>query len=85
MAHNHFYDGILYKVEYTEMSQRDYTQRHVYHIETEDEDYPHARKAIASIMEDELGYKQGAIWTEGWYQLMNKRKTFNEKCSACVL
>lgn len=35
----------------------DYTQHQVYHIKTEDENYPHARKAIASIMEDKLGYK----------------------------
>ena len=46
----------------------------MYHIKTEDENYPHARKAIASIMEDELGYKQGAIWNKGLYQLKNDRE-----------
>lgn len=29
------YNGILYKIEYKpELSQKDYTQRHVYHIKT---------------------------------------------------
>lgn len=31
------YNGILYKIEYKpELSQKDYTQRHVYHIKTND-------------------------------------------------
>lgn len=34
------YNGILYKIEYKpELSQKDYTQRHVYHIKTNDKDY----------------------------------------------
>ena len=45
----------------------------VYHIKTEDENYPHARKAIASIMEDALSYKQGEIWDRGLYLIKNKR------------
>lgn len=50
-----FYNGILYQIEYKpELSNNDYTQHKVYHIKTEDENYPHARKAIASIMEDIL-------------------------------
>lgn len=76
MSKQAFYNGILYTIEYKpELSNNDYTQHKVYHIKTDDENYPHAKKAIASIMEDELGYRQGAIWSEGWYQLMNKMCT----------
>lgn len=71
----HFYNGILYQIKYKpELSNNDYTKHKVYHIKTEDESYPHARKAIASIMEDILGYEQGAIWTKGLYQLKNDKK-----------
>ena len=53
-----FYNGILYQIEYQpQLSNNDYTQHKVYHIKTEDENYPHARKAIASIMEDEYHIK----------------------------
>ena len=72
---SHFYNGILYQIEYkSELSNNDYTKHKVYHIKTEDESYPHARKAIASIMEDILGYKQGAIWNKGLYQLKNNKE-----------
>ena len=72
----HFYNGILYQIEYKpELSNNDYTQHRVYHIKTEDESYPHARKAIASIMEDILGYEQGVIWSKGFYQLKNNRES----------
>lgn len=75
MSKQAFYNGILYQIEYQpQLSNSDYTQHHVYHIKTDDENYPHAKKAIASIMEDKLGYRQGAIWSEGWHQLMNKRR-----------
>ena len=75
MTHTEFYDGILYKVEYQKhLSNNDYTAHRVYHIKTDDENYPHARKAIASIMEDILGYEQGAIWNKGLYQLKNDRE-----------
>lgn len=71
----HFYNGILYQIKYKpELSNNDYTKHKVYHIKTEDESYPHARKAIASIMEDILGYEQGAIWNKGLYQLKNNRE-----------
>ena len=74
MTQDHFYNGILYKVEYKpQLSNSDYTQHKVYHIETEDESYPHARRAIESIMADILGYKQDYIWTEGAYNIWNKR------------
>ena len=70
-----FYNGILYQIEYQpQLSNNDYTQHKMYHIKTEDENYPHARKAIVSIMEDELGYKQGEIWSKGLYQLTNDRE-----------
>ena len=69
------YNGMLYQIEYQpQLSNNDYTQHKVYHIKTEDEDYPHAKKAIASVMEDELGYKQGAIWSKGFYQVKNKQE-----------
>ena len=71
----HFYNGILYQIEYKpELSNNDYTKHKVYHIKTEDESYPHARKAIASIMEDILGYEQGAIWNKGLYHFKNERE-----------
>ena len=70
-----FYNGILYTIEYQpKLSNNDYTQHKVYYIKTEDENYPHARKAIASIMEDELGYEQGEIWNKGLYKLKNDRE-----------
>ena len=70
-----FYNGILYQIEYQpQLSNNDYTQHKVYHIKTEDENYPHARKAIASIMEDELGYKQGEIWSSGLYLQKNDKE-----------
>ena len=75
MAQIHFYNGILYKVEYQpQLSNSDYTQHKVYHIETDDENYPHAKKAIASIMENMLGYKQGEIWSKGLWQMKNKQE-----------
>lgn len=75
MSKTAFYDGILYQIEYQpQLSDNYYTQHKVYHIKTDDENYPHAKKAIASIMEDELGYRQGAIWSEGLYQLENDRE-----------
>ena len=75
MSKQAFYNGILYQIEYQpQLSNNDYTQHKVYHIKTEDENYPHARKAIASIMEDELGYKQGEIWDRGLYLIKNKRE-----------
>lgn len=75
MSKTVFYNGILYQIEYqSQLSNRDYTQHKVYHIKTDDEDYPHARKAIASIMEDELGYKQGEIWSKGLRQMKNKQE-----------
>lgn len=43
-------------------------------IKTEDENYPHARKAIASIMEEELGYKQGHLWSVGEYHIKNTQQ-----------
>lgn len=68
MVKEEFYNGILYQIEYKpELSQRDYTQRHVYHIKTNDDNYPHAHKAIKSIMDD-------SSWTEGYYHFINKTK-----------
>lgn len=70
-----FYNGILYQIEYQpQLSNMNYTRHQVYHIKTEDGNYPHARKAIASIMEDRLGYRQGEIWSEGWYSMKNRQE-----------
>lgn len=75
MSAQEFYNGILYTIKYQpKLSNNDYTQHKVYHIKTEDENYNHAKKAIASIMEDELGYEQGEIWNKGLYQLKNDRE-----------
>ena len=75
MSTQAFYNGILYTIEYQpKLSNNDYTQHKVYYIKTEDEDYTHAKRAIASIMEDELGYEQGEIWNKGLYQLKNDRE-----------
>jgi len=72
MGKQAFYNGILYQIEYQpQLSNNDYTQHKVYHIKTDDENYPHARKAIASIMEDILGYKQGSTWSKGVWLIAN--------------
>lgn len=61
-----FYNGHMYQSEYKkELSNHDYTQHHVYHIKSDDESYPHAHKAIESLMDD-------GSWTEGYYQHKNK-------------
>ena len=66
MIRNEFYDGILYQIEYKkELSNNDYTQHHVYHIKTEDDNYPHAHKTIRSIMDD-------GSWTEGEWKHKNR-------------
>lgn len=68
MARTEFYNGILYQIEYKpELSNNYYTQHHVYHIKTDDENYPHAHKAIESIMDD-------GSWREGVYQMKNKQE-----------
>ena len=62
------YNGILYKIEYKpELSQKDHTQRHVYHIKTNDKDYPRAHKAIESIMND------GSWEKEEWVMRNNQQ------------
>ncbi len=72
MSKQAFYNGILYQIEYqSELSNNDYTQHKVYHIKTEEENYGKARKAIVSIMEEELGHKQGYLWSEGEYHIKN--------------
>ena len=42
MSKQAFYNGILYQIEYQpQLSNMDYTQHQVYHIKTEDENYPY--------------------------------------------
>lgn len=61
-----FYNGYMYQIEYKrELSNWDYTQHHVYHINTEDINYPHAHKAIESIMND-------GSWTKEYWLHKNK-------------
>ena len=61
-----FYNGYMYQIEYKrELSNWDYTQHHVYYIKTEDMNYPHAHKAIESIMND-------GSWTKGYWLHKNK-------------
>lgn len=44
MSKQAFYNGILYQIEYQpQLSNNDYTQRKVYHIKTEEENYGKAR------------------------------------------
>lgn len=63
-----FYDGIMYQIEYKkELSNSDYTQHQVYHINTEDKSYPHAHKAIESIMND-------GSWTKGYWKFKNSKE-----------
>lgn len=65
---NEFYDGVLYQIEYrSELSQFNYTKKFVYYIKTEDENYPHAHKAIESIMSN-------GSWREGEYIMKNKQQ-----------
>ena len=67
-----FYNGIPYQIEYQpQLSNNDYTQHKVYHIKTKEESYGKSRKAIVSIMENELGYGQGYLWSAGDYYIKN--------------
>lgn len=73
MIENEFYDGILYQVEYRpELSNNDYTQRKVYYIKTDDDNWDHARKAIISIIEDLQSYEQDYLWSDDLYHIKNK-------------
>ena len=48
-----FYNGYMYQIQYMpELSNHDYTQHKVYHIISDDDNYPHAHLAIESIMND---------------------------------
>ena len=68
MIQNEFYDGILYQIEYQKhLSNNDYTQHHVYHVTTEEENYPKAHRAIESIMND-------GSWREGEWKVRNKQQ-----------
>lgn len=70
-----FYNGILYQIEYQpQLSKNDYTQHKVYHIKTGKENYGKSRKAIVSIMEEELGYKQGYLWSVREYHIKNTQQ-----------
>ena len=74
MGEQAFYNGMLYQIEYRpQLSNSDYTQHKVYYIKTKEENYDKAKKAIVSIMEDELGYEQGYLWTSGEYHIKNRR------------
>lgn len=75
MIQNFFYNGILYQIEYKpRLSNNYYTKRKVFHIKTEDTSFPHAKKAIASIIEEYLGYSQGSLWSKGTYEFKNMRE-----------
>ena len=61
MIKSESYNGILYQIEYQpQLSNSDYTQHKVYHIKTDDDNYPHAHKAIESIMDD--GSWRKGVW-----------------------
>lgn len=80
MNKEEFYNGYLYKIEYKpELSQRDYTQKLVYHIKTDDENYPHAHKAIESIMND--GSWRKGVWMTKYEEnpsMSNALHTYHE-------
>ena len=62
------YNGMLYKIEYKpELSQKDYTQRHVYYIKTNDKNYLRAHNAIKSIMND-------GSWERGEWEMWNDQQ-----------
>lgn len=87
MSKQAFYNGILYQIEYQpQLSNSDYTQHKVYHTKTEDENYSHARKAIAPIMEEELGYKQGYLWSIDEYYIFHPyyKFTYDENLDVFV-
>lgn len=61
-----FYNGILYQIEYQkELSNNRYTQKHVYHIKTENINFHNAHTAIESIMDDKS-------WRAGYWKLQNR-------------
>lgn len=69
---NEFYEGILYQIEYKpELSNQDYTKHQVYHIKTDQDNYPKAHKAISSIMDD-------GSWTADMYMMKNKSNPSSE-------
>ena len=75
MSKQAFYNGILYQIEYQpQLSDNDYTQHKVYHIKTEEENYGKLRKAIVFVMEEELKYKQGYLWSVGEYHIKNTQQ-----------
>lgn len=58
MSKQAFYNGILYTIEYQpQLSNLDYTQHQVYHIKTDDENYPHASRLKSYITYLLLTYK----------------------------
>ena len=71
-----FYNGILYKIGYKpELSNPHYyTKKYVYYVKTEDTNYPHAKKAINSIIANLHGYKEDDIWFEGYWKFKNKKE-----------
>ena len=65
-------NGVSYEIEYQpDLSSMWYTECKVYYIRTKDEDYDHAKKIIASIMENFLGHEKQGIWSEELYDLKN--------------
>ena len=50
-----FYNGILYQIDYKkELSTNWFTQKHVYHIKTDNEIFPDALTAIESSMKNKI-------------------------------
>ena len=61
-----FYNGILYQIDYKkELSTNWFTQKHVYHIKTDNEIFPDALTAIESIMND-------GSWRKSYWEIKNK-------------
>ena len=66
MVRNEFYDGILYQIEYQpNLSNGDYTAHHVYHVKTEEQNFPLAYTVIEGMMND-------GSWRKGYWKFKNE-------------
>ena len=68
------YNGSVYQIKYKdELSQKIYTQRLVYYIKSDNDNYCLAKKEINELICDIHGYKPEDVWSKGYYLLKNKR------------
>ena len=68
------YNGSVYQIKYKdELSQRIYTQRLVYYIKSDNDNYCLAKKEINELICDIRGYKPEDVWPKGYYLFKNKQ------------